>query len=286
MTWHLDVETIDRYVDGRPGLVEAASVEQHLLACEDCRDVLRVRVAAVEDLAGAHGATRLRLRRAVLRPGRSLVERTLLALRVPDSAARLVAASPAFRSAAWLATAMLLVVAVLMSYMGSGTVGTVVFMVTAPVVPLAGVAVAYGWWAEPTRELATTVPYSRWRLALLRTAVVLAISLLAVGGLALALPHVSAAAWLWLIPSLSLTSVSLALSSWVDPARATLALGVVWIFLAGSATRGPRTLPAQDLLDQFVGFRTTGQAFLLAVGVAAVVVTMLRRPAYEERSRA
>jgi hypothetical protein len=43
----------------------------------------------------------------------------------------------------------------------------------APLVPLVGVAVAYGPEADPAHELTATAPYSGLRLVLLRTAAVL-----------------------------------------------------------------------------------------------------------------
>ena len=35
--WHVDDETLRRYVDRTDSLAEGASVEQHLLACAQCR---------------------------------------------------------------------------------------------------------------------------------------------------------------------------------------------------------------------------------------------------------
>ena len=42
--WHLDDDTLRRYVERTDSLAEGASVEQHLLTCEQCR--ARVNAAA------------------------------------------------------------------------------------------------------------------------------------------------------------------------------------------------------------------------------------------------
>ena len=42
--WHLDDDTLRRYVERTDSLTEGASAEQHLLSCEPCR--ARVNAAA------------------------------------------------------------------------------------------------------------------------------------------------------------------------------------------------------------------------------------------------
>ena len=42
--WHLDDDTLRRYVERTDSLAEGTSVEQHLLSCEQCRG--RVNAAA------------------------------------------------------------------------------------------------------------------------------------------------------------------------------------------------------------------------------------------------
>jgi len=46
--WHLDDDTLRRYVERADSLAEGASVEQHLLSCEQCR----VRVNATASVTG------------------------------------------------------------------------------------------------------------------------------------------------------------------------------------------------------------------------------------------
>ena len=55
--WHLDDDTLRRYVERTNSLAEGASVERHLLSCEPCR--VRVTVAVdVIDFAAVWDRTR------------------------------------------------------------------------------------------------------------------------------------------------------------------------------------------------------------------------------------
>ena len=50
-TWHVDDGALARWVDGTDGSIGGASVEQHLLSCEECRS--RVPAAPVLDAVWA-----------------------------------------------------------------------------------------------------------------------------------------------------------------------------------------------------------------------------------------
>jgi hypothetical protein len=75
--------------------------------------------------------------------------------------------------------------------------------------------------------------------------------------------------------------LTLAASTFVDPLPAAAVLVVGWLIAAGLAVRGPRWWPAAELLEQFVAFRPAGQVLLAGVAVAAVVVTLARRTAFD-----
>ena len=103
-----------------------------------------------------------------------LLERGIVRLGVPDHVARLLASTPSLRLS-WLAAAA---VAIGFSAWAAnaGADGRLVFLAVAPVLPVAGVAAAYGRWADPSHELATTAPFSGLRLLLLRTLAVLVVT--------------------------------------------------------------------------------------------------------------
>jgi hypothetical protein len=281
MTQHAGIDSLDRYVDDRLGEAEAAVVEAHLLACADCREVLARRARVEPVVVKRHEDSWEQILEGVDQPRLTVSERLLALCRVPRPVARLVAAAPALRQAWLIAGLGLLGVAVLAAQFRSGTVGTVTFVVTAPVVPLVGVALSYGSRGEPTGEVATVAPYRSFRLVVLRTLVVLATWFPAAIILALYLPGRGTTALLWFVPALALCALTLAASTFMDPAPAAAVLGVAWLTAAGLAVRGPRWMPARELLDQFVAFRPAGQILLAALAVIGVLVTVARRSTFD-----
>jgi hypothetical protein len=107
-----------------------------------------------------------------------------------------------------------------------------VFLAVAPIIPVVGVAFAYGRLVDPAYELTMSAPIDSLRLLLLRASIVLSVSILF--GVA-AWPLVPAPGVLgmsaWLLPSLALTLVTLALAShleiWIAAATAGLGWGIV-----------------------------------------------------------
>lgn len=282
MSWHTDV---GRYVEERLSEAQAASVEAHLLACEACREALARRAGGEPMAASRHEDSWNRILEQVDRPRLTVLERLLVWCRVPPSVARLVAAAPALRQAWLVAGTALLAVAVLVAHIGPGAVGTLMFVVTAPVVPLIGVGLSYGSHGEPAGEVAVVAPYGSFRLVLLRTLVVLGSWLPAAAILSLALPSHPAAAMLWFIPALALCSLTLAVSTFVEPLPVAGVLVVAWLTAAALDVGDPRWRPAAELLEQFVAFQPAGQALLAGVAVAALAVTVVRRFAFDSWGR-
>ena len=167
-TWHLDDAMAQRYADGGTAPAFAASVEQHLTGCPDCRalvpqDGLRTDRIWAEVLD------------TVEAPRIGAVEAVLRRLGVSHPTARLVAATPALRGAWMVASLVVVLLAVAASQ--SGPRGTLVFVALAPVLPVVGVALAFGDRTDPTLELAVASPYSLVRLLAARTAFVITTSL-------------------------------------------------------------------------------------------------------------
>ena len=46
--WHLDDDTLRRYVERTDSLAEGASAEQHLLSCEQCRARVNAAASVIE----------------------------------------------------------------------------------------------------------------------------------------------------------------------------------------------------------------------------------------------
>jgi hypothetical protein len=279
--FHIDAEVLDRYINAHLLDAEAASVEAHIMACQTCRERLAQYARALPALRQRHDKSLGEVLATVDRPQMTMPERLLLWLSVPEHVVRLVAAAPALRQAWWVAGTGLLLAAVLVAQFTEGSAGTVAFVVTAPVVPLAGVALSYGLYGEPAGQLASVASYGSFRLALVRTAVVMA-SWLPVGLLLGAfLPGEWTLGALWLMPALALCCLTLALSTFVDPLLAASVLGAIWLATAGWSVRGSGAISASQLLDQFIAYQAAGQVILGAFALAALAVTFARRSAFD-----
>ena len=282
--WHLDPAAARAYLAGTGSDAEALSAEGHLLACAHCRALLAGLTPSGPH--SSHEATWSRLADVVDQPSTSAVER-LLAGWLPPHVVRLIAAAPALRQALLGAGLALLVTAVLAAHLGRGPGGTLLFLVTAPVIPLLGVALAYSWRDDVAGEVAATLPYSRFRLLLLRTTAVAVPTVPLVALLSLALPVDGHLAALWLAPAIALCTLTLALSSVVEAEHAAAGLAALWLL---AAVPGPRTAPRGLLLEQVLErsllFRPAGQALLLGLSAVAVLVALARRTSFETWSRA
>ena len=115
------------------------------------------------------------IRAHVEEPRRRIVERLLVALGMSSESARLLAAVPAFRGA-WLLGVFTVLVFAGAAAMFAEDTGLALFLLVAPLIPVAGVAASFGGDADPAHELVTVTPYSSLQLLLLRTAGVLATS--------------------------------------------------------------------------------------------------------------
>ena len=260
-SWHPEDDLLTRYVGGSVGPLDGASLEQHLTGCADCR----VRVATHVDVAPLD-LVWARVREQAQAPAPSLVERLLTRCGVSAPDARVVSVAPSLR------TSWLLGLAVTLGFVGLGTTnggtrGLAFFLLVAPLVPVAGVAFAYGPDVDPSYEVCAAVPYSAARLLLLRTAAVLATSLPLVLMAALLVPGLSWTAVSWLLPALAFTAVVLAASTWTRPTFAGVGLGIAWACAVGAAAldRDPYAVLAPTLLLIYA-----------VTGVAAVLILRLR----------
>lgn len=259
--WHPDDRLMSRYVSGEANVVHATSLEQHLIHCSECRASIAAHVEtppleAVWD----------RVRERAQAPTPSLVERLLTRLGVAEPEALLVAVAPT------LHTSWLFGLAVTLGFVGlsaayGGDDAIAVFLVLAPLVPVAGVALAYGPEVDPAHEVGAATPYSAARLLLLRTAAVLATSLPLVLAAALLIPGLTWTTVGWLLPALAFTAVVLAASTWSRPATTAAALAITWCCAVGTASLG-RDPTAVLAPAPLIGY--------LLVGVTAALVLRIR----------
>jgi hypothetical protein len=208
-TWHADHDLLAAYVAGALDPVNGASVEQHLDRCAECRTSIRPLVDQPM-LESAWSS----ILETVESPELPLPARVARRLGVSEATSILLGATASLRTA-WLSSA--------------------------PLVPVLGVAAAYGPHEDPLESLIVTAPYGRTRLILLRTLGVL-VSVLpfaVVAGLFVPGPVWIAVAWLG--PAVALVPVMMAMSSFVGPRVGAAVVTLAW---AGVVLPSVRVLPA------------------------------------------
>lgn len=264
MSWHVDRDLLDRYAAGTLDEPRAFSVEAHLVECAACRH----ETTAVVDP--------VRLRRGwedivdeIDRPRQGPVERLLVRLGVSEHAARLLAATPSLRLSWMLAVTFALAFAMLAARAADGMM---LFLTVAPLLPVAGVAAAYGPGVDPTYEVALAAPMQSWKLLLLRATAVLVGTTLLGGVAALLLPTLDVTVAAWLLPSLGLVVTTLALATVVAPMMAAGAVSVTWLATVSVVSR------ADEAMVLFGGAAQVGFTALI---VLAVLVLAVRRDTLE-----
>jgi hypothetical protein len=275
--WHVPPDALDAYAERRADAVSAASVEAHLLDCPQCRATISA-TARTNQEQPRLDAIWAEVVEAVDAPKPSLVERLCLRLGLPDGTARLLGATPSLR-ASWLGAVALTLAFVLLAA-HQGPEGMLLFLLVAPVLPLAGVAAAYGPGFDPTHELALAAPLSTTRLLFMRAMAVLGVTLVLAGAASLGLPHIGLLAGAWALPALALAAAALAASTWFEPTRAAITLAVLWVAVVVFAVHdaGRHGLAA---VQHAAVFQPAGQATAAAIAVAAAVVVARRRSAFE-----
>ncbi len=274
MSWHADELLLSRYVRGETDLVSTVSVEAHLMKCAACRSSLSEFVDAQRLQRGWEAVLG-----AVDAPRRGPLEALLMRMGVLDGTARLVAATPSLR-ASWLgAVTVALGFAVVAAHQVRDLGGLLVFLVVAPLLPLAGVALAYGPDFDPIHEISLAAPLNSFRLLLLRAAAVLATTtaLAGLAGMMLRSPQRWAMV-AWVLPALGLTLGSLALSTVIAPLRAAVCVGGIWVMTAVAVTV---SMPLRQL-EQLVWSRGTVQIAFALLAVVAGLVVAWRHEAFEQ----
>jgi hypothetical protein len=249
--WHLDPEAIRRYSQGSAPPDLAASAEAHLMRCAACRGAISSCVDARRVEAIWHEVVD-----RVDAPRRSAPERMLARLGVGGATARLIAVTPTLRGPWLLAVAGVLALAAWAAGVDERFLR--LFLVVAPLGPLAGVAVAFAGGLDPTREIGLAAPYSGLRLLLIRTAAVLAVTAPIVAVAGLALPGSNWLAAAWLLPTAGLTCAALALTAVVTPVVAVGVVATAWVLV---------TTPIAIAGHLDLAFGVGAQIFWLAVAI-------------------
>jgi len=273
--WHAGDDLLDRYAAGTTTPSQALSVEAHMLGCPQCQAHLSAAVPSLT-VDRSWEAVADRIDRST-----SLVDRLVDHLGLPDGDGTVVAAAARLHGS-WAAAVLGILIASLV-VTGAGRDGTseAAYLVLAPMLPLLGVAVAYGPRTDPAWELSHTTPMPRLRLLLVRTAALLAVTLPLAGATGVATgagPAVAAA----LLPGLALAAIALALGTRVVPLTTATALGPAWIIVVGASLLVPRG-NVVDALDATALYQPAVQAAFGLVAVGALAFTLLRSNAFDRR---
>ena len=274
MTWHVEPRVLEAYAHETIDQVHAYSVEAHLVSCEMCRN----RIAGFVDRTRLdHVWTEIVDVVALPKPGP--IERSLLKIGVEQHVARLLAATPSLRLSWLMAIALTLSFAVIASYQIEN--GFLLFLIVAPLLPLAGIAVAYGPGVDPTYEIGLASPTRGFYVLSIRATAVLITTTVPAVVAALALPQPSWAVVAWLLPSLGLTTTSLALTTRFRPLRSASLVAGAWV--AGSALAMIyATQSSATVEDVFGGWM---QIALLLLTLGSVILLYEGRESFERGVR-
>jgi hypothetical protein len=268
-------------VEGRAGTADAWSAEAHLVGCALCRAELAALMAGgpvtsdllssvrarvlVDAHDGAASGPAVRMRHPAARRQRSAAGST--GVTGVQWHLRWVAQPVALAAVALAVVAAVGFAAATRSLAGPGQGVSWLLWLAAPPVPLVGVALS-SISGEADREAELATPSGGWRLLLWRTlaVVVTAVLLASVAGWLLteltapigpaqSSPQ-AAQTWLpvlWLLPSLALTALTLALGTWFVLPHAAAAVGGGWALavllplVVPAAGGGERSSPAWSL---------------------------------------
>jgi hypothetical protein len=265
MNWHAPAELLSAYVRGDLDHARVLSIEAHTLRCAECRERLSDLAAPLAERTWPAIANRIDTPRV------PWVERWLERLGVSAQTARLIGTTPTMRTSWFLSTLASLGFGVALSHVASGASRSLPFLIIAPLMPVLAIGAVYGSPLSNANEIERATPFAPWRLLLLRSMAVLTVCVVSSAALSLAIPGPATRAWLWLAPALALSSVVLALSTFLSLSRAAAISAVLWIvtIVGCSVLRSHRS---DAVIDRFVMFRPAGQLVTLALTLVCALI--------------
>ncbi len=206
-------------------------------------------------------------------PRASRMERLLRFVHVPARATRLVVATPALRRAWYIALAVVVFIGFATTNPDEPRQSLFVLLVLAPLVPVLGVAMAYGPSADPAYEVQLATPMRGLRLIAIRAATVLGVSIAVIVPISLLSMVARPMAAAWLLPAFAVTTGSLAVMTFLSPRLATTIVGGAWVFVA---------LIGRGVSDDWLGaFAPIGQASAFVATMLFAGVSLMRRTSFD-----
>lgn len=203
-------------------------------------------------------------------PRAPLLARALGRLGVAERNIPLVTATPALRRS-WLAAVLVALLFAINAASGSNAAGIeriVGFLTVAPLIPLLGVALAFGRGVDPTHEIVIAAPIDTYRVFLIRTASVLTISTAILLAASVLVPAGGLARVAWMLPAVAVTIATMALATRIEPRLAAGVIAATWITIV---------VVVSQAIDPAAMFGPTTQFLSSATRVAATIVFLRRR---------
>ncbi len=255
--WHVSAEAWQAYGAGRLDDIATASIDRHVVGCSGCQR--SAREVAPERLTTAAWSG---IVSEVRRPGLPRSVRWLRRLGVAEEDLVILAASEGFVLPWSLAVGAALICALLTAMIPARQDET--FWLIAPTAPVFAVIAAFDA-TEQLRAIMGATPYDKVRLAVQRTVATLAVAIPATLGVGLAVPGLANLAFVWLLPSLALTSLALVLNTWLSSWTAAGLTAGGWVAVVVAATRSGEVTALSASAVQVA-------CLAVAVGMAAVFV--------------
>ena len=263
-TWHATDEMLRGYARGETGVAVMASVEAHLLSCAACR--ARIASEAAEPL----DATWTRVADRIQAPRLPFVVRLMRRCGLSESDGVLLAAARAL-DGAWLLATLAVVLFAALAAIPSATQGRALYLLVAPLVPVAGVVAAFAA-ADPLADLTRTTAYPKARLALLRTVAVVISGVPLSVAIGVVIPGIAWLAFAWLLPALALMLLTLVGLTWWKPEPVGIAVALAWVAVITLARASDDVAGAVGIEQQV--------AYLVLAALAAVALALRHRAAH------
>jgi hypothetical protein len=262
--WHVSDHELERYANHTIPSVVRGSVESHLLECDLCRSALLAYAPDGRKVAADEMWSRIAERIDVTgRPFRS----STTAVQVATSSPLLLVAT--------LAVTLGVIITVVISSAASPDATLPLFVMLAPLAPVIGAVLAFRTGIDPAGQLAGATPLASGRLPFFRALFSSGTALVAVAISSIFVPAGLDDVIAWLLPGLALSSLVIAISTWIDPSRVALVMVGGWALAVSLWSWGPNGVRL-DLAD-FAAQQRPVQLALVAATVCSGAVTAVRR---------
>jgi len=237
MAWHVTNALWEAYAAGTLNPAADASIESHVTSCEQCRAAASAYAPAAPQVWGA-------IHETINRPTLPAPLRALRRLGVPEGDLVILGASDALAVSWGVAVGGALTAVIATALAGARQEFT--FLLLVPLVQVLAVMASFAT-TDSLHELATSTALSKLRVALLRTAEALCITIPSTAIIGLVVPHLDALAVTWVLPALGLVLAALVLNTWLPPWPAAGVTAAAWVVVVTATHTHLTSAMAQSL---------------------------------------